>query len=615
MAANFADPPLKRADWSSRTADLDTGTTDLHERTSDLVGVRTEDFDTTGAVPVVAGSTRTPQLSQSPSVPNSAIAIDQHALKNPSEHPDPATSEVRPGTVLNDRFLIEKIIGHGGTATVFCARDLQAIDGRSAAARVAIKVPSVETQDPQRAISRLQHEFRHAQSLKHPNIVRVLALDNDQQTWFMTMEIIEGKSLSAVLRDREWLSDGRKHAILRSCAEALSFAHSHQIVHGDFKPANVLITPDGQAKVFDFGAAAATSGDDTRIPAGTPAYASPQVLSGEHPDARDDVFSFACVAYELLTGDHPFNRRSSVEAREQGLVPQRAWNLSADQWLALLAALAWEREQRPLSVTALMADLTAPPPARIVVPTEAQVSAPGSAPIVAEAVDEIAPPPQRTWGFFSFVLIALAIGVLFLQRDPSETAIDAVEGATLIATDSGDAQSALLDIPRTAETSTSTSFMSIVPISHSSDQKLFGGEGPTVDEAANVQATMNVAPEKVAKPPVPSSTFTFAQDRIETPEGSIAAVFIVTRSPPLSGRATVNWKIASGSASLDEDFIASASGTVNFGDGQSQRAIYIPLRNDLDAEGDETFTLELTSPQRGRLGSVSRVEATIRDDD
>jgi hypothetical protein len=73
--------------------------------------------------------------------------------------------------------------------------------------------------------------------------------------------------------------------------------------------------------------------------------------------------------------------------------------------------------------------------------------------------------------------------------------------------------------------------------------------------------------------------------------------------------------VADGSASAGDDFIASAEGSVDFADGQGQRAIYIPLRNDLNAEGDETFSLELVSVQRGRVGSVSRVEATIRDDD
>jgi hypothetical protein len=162
-----------------------------------------------------------------------------------------------------------------------------------------------------------------------------------------------------------------------------------------------------------------------------------------------------------------------------------------------------------------------------------------------------------------------------------------------------------------------TSLMSIMPMAPASSQKLFSGEGPAIEEEAMAEERMQVTPSKsAARAALPLSAIAFVQDRIETPEGSIAAVFIVTRSPPLSGRASANWKISGGSAAIDEDFIASASGgTVHFADGQSQRAIYIPLRNDLDAEGDETFTLELASVQRGRVGSVASVEATIRDDD
>src|SRR5690606_11457953 len=139
----------------------------------------------------------------------------------------------------------------------------------------------------------------------------------------------------------------------------------------------LFVTLDERVKVVDFGAAATmpakdassifegsiaespapeigpqtaatgTTGTDpnpaTRIAAGTPAYASPQVLSGETPEPRDDVFSYGCVAYELLTGQHPFERQSSLQARDQGITPPRAWNLSAQQWLALLSALSWER--------------------------------------------------------------------------------------------------------------------------------------------------------------------------------------------------------------------------------------------------------------------------------
>jgi serine/threonine protein kinase len=502
--------------------------------------------------------------------------------------------------------LLEKAVGSGGTALVFSARDLQATDKSTARARIAIKVPKPDVKDAARAISRLQHEFRHAHPLSHANIVQVFELGNDQQAWFMTMELIEGKSLLALMRDSQTLSDARKRSILRACADALSFAHSREIAHGDFKPANVLVTADGTAKVFDFGAASAACGEDTRIPAGTPAYASPQVLSGMRPEPRDDVFSFACVAYELLTGQHPFEKRSSLEARDADQVPSRAWNLSASQWLALLSALSWEREQRPESIEALMQTLFAESSTSA---AQLQKSASTAAASPAELSPEVVP-TQRGWGFFSFVVAALAVAFFISQRD-TETGLGA-ESALAASAEEESANKEPVELLAVPETGTAQSaLMSVVPMAPAREQKLFSGQGPDIE----VEAQTKVDAPKSKPKPTPLSAISFSSDQIVTPEGSIAAVFIVERSPPLSGRATVQWKVANGSAAIDDDFIASPTGTIEFADGQAQRAIYIPLRNDLDAEGDETFSLELVSPQRGRLGSAPRVEATIRDDD
>lgn len=614
MSARFADDSkVRRANWS-RTQDLDAGTSDLlEEHTSDLVGVGTEDL-TLGPPspqPPVLAPTPAAQGATVDAVPEPATAeIAAHAPTHAvSQSVASARSESKhfgPGSILGERFLLEKAIGSGGTALVFSARDLQATSKSTPRARIAIKVPKPEVKDSDRAISRLQHEFRHAHPLSHANIVEVFELGNDQQTWFMTMELIEGKSLLLLMRDWQSLSDSRKRAILRACADALSYAHSRKIVHGDFKPANVLVLADGTAKVFDFGAASAASGEDTRIPAGTPAYASPQVLSGMRPEPRDDVFSFACVAYELLTGQHPFEKRSSLEAQDADQVPSRAWNLSASQWLALLSALSWEREQRPESIDALMQALFAEPSTSAAT-AQKSVSA-ASAP--AELSEEIVP-AQRGWGFFSFVIVALAITFFISQRDVSESSLGAETAlaASVPERPANDDTENTLAVPESG--ATQSALMSVVPMAPSREQKLFSGQGPDIE----AEAQSKVDAPKAQSKPTPLSAISFSSDQIVTPEGSIAAVFIVKRSPPLTGRASVQWKVQNGSAAIDDDFIASPSGTVEFADGQAQRAIYIPLRNDLDAEGDETFSLELLSPQRGRLGSASRAEATIRDDD
>jgi hypothetical protein len=111
------------------------------------------------------------------------------------------------------------------------------------------------------------------------------------------------------------------------------------------------------------------------------------------------------------------------------------------------------------------------------------------------------------------------------------------------------------------------------------------------------------------------SEISFEAPTIVTSETSVAAVFLVKRSQPLTGRVSVNWRAVSGTADAGIDFASSASGTVTFADGQAQRAIYVPLRNDLLKEPDESFYVELSPPKSARLDKKSRAEAIIRDDD
>ena len=111
------------------------------------------------------------------------------------------------------------------------------------------------------------------------------------------------------------------------------------------------------------------------------------------------------------------------------------------------------------------------------------------------------------------------------------------------------------------------------------------------------------------------SDISFESSSVVTSESSVAAVFLIKRSQPLSGRVGVSWKTVSGTADAGIDFASDATGTVTFADGQAQRAIYVPLRNDLRKEDDESFYVDLVSPKSARIGKTDRAEAIIRDDD
>ena len=275
------------------------------------------------------------------------------------------------GSIVGDRFVFEEQIGRGGMGTVFKARDLRKEEARDADSRVAVKILNEEFKRHPNAMQALQREARKAQSIAHPNIVTVYDFDRDGPDVYMTMELLEGVSLDRVIKDVEGLGVGFKEAlrIMGGVCDAMSYAHDRGIVHADFKPANVFLTREGTVKVLDFGIARAVKSvgradgphtlfDPGELGALTPAYAGYEVIEGQDPDVRDDIYAIACVFYELLTGKHPFNRLSAEDASKANLSPARPRGFSRLQWQVLRSALEFRRAPRPASAAALVQGLT-----------------------------------------------------------------------------------------------------------------------------------------------------------------------------------------------------------------------------------------------------------------
>ena len=172
--------------------------------------------------------------------------------------------------------------------------------------------------------------------------------------------------------------------IAMACGEALAHAHAHGVTHGDVKPDNVFLTVSGEVRMLDFGVA--PDSVESPLPedravadpvqgAATRAYASPEVLSGQSPEPSDDVFSMACVIYEMLAGKHPYGRRGADEALAEGLELDRLPGISAQQWRALASSLAWQRADRPEIrdlLRLLCSDAPAPTPVPVQVPGPAE---------------------------------------------------------------------------------------------------------------------------------------------------------------------------------------------------------------------------------------------------
>ena len=174
------------------------------------------------------------------------------------------------------------------------------------------------------------------------------------------MEELQGRSLDRVIKENpEGIEDHDVVvSILLGIADGLDYAHRRGIVHSDLKPPNVFLTDNNEVKILDFGIARAVpgTGDDDEWDAGsmgalTPAYASPEMFEGKPPDPADDVFALGLIAMRLYTGQHPFKevlrtRKPACEARDQGLKVERLKYLKRNQWKAIEASLAFEREDR-----------------------------------------------------------------------------------------------------------------------------------------------------------------------------------------------------------------------------------------------------------------------------
>jgi hypothetical protein len=272
-----------------------------------------------------------------------------------TEHPQ-ASRTVQVGSVLRDRFMLQERVSGGGMGVVYKALDRRLAEGGDPAPWVAIKVLSAEFADNGIALQALRQEAVKGRSLTHPNIVRFIDFDRDDDLYFIVMEWLEGRTLAEILDspDTRSIDQARAFAIVRQVGQALDYAHRSGIVHADIKPGNIMVLPNGDAKLFDFGVARVrqkTLLDQPDFDPGvlgllTPAYSSMQVLTGEDPMPVDDVFSLACLLYRLIAGFRVFGPRNAAEAAEEGLVPQELKGVSSAQWRAIKKALSYSRVTR-----------------------------------------------------------------------------------------------------------------------------------------------------------------------------------------------------------------------------------------------------------------------------
>jgi eukaryotic-like serine/threonine-protein kinase len=213
------------------------------------------------------------------------------------------------GKRISDRYKIMSMIGGGGMANVYLARDM--ILDRD----VAIKILRLDFANEQEFIHRFQREAQSATSLAHPNIVNIYDVGEENDIYYIVMEYVDGMTLKQYIQQYYPISVDKAMDIMEQLTSAISHAHQHRIIHRDIKPQNILIDHSGVVKITDFGIAmalSATAITQTNSVLGSVHYLSPEQARGGMATGKSDIYSLGIVMFELLTGRLPFSGESAV---------------------------------------------------------------------------------------------------------------------------------------------------------------------------------------------------------------------------------------------------------------------------------------------------------------
>ena len=214
------------------------------------------------------------------------------------------------GKIFAGRYKISQQIGRGGMADVYLARDL-ILDGEE----VAVKVLRTNYQTDPIAVARFQREAKAMAELDHPNIVRITDIGEEEGQQYLAMEYVAGLDLKRYIKENAPLSNEEAVRLMGQILLAMRLAHTRGIIHRDLKPQNVLLTPDGTAKVSDFGIAVAfaeTSLTQTNSMLGSVHYLSPEQARGSKATVQSDIYAMGIIFYEMLTGHIPYDGDSAV---------------------------------------------------------------------------------------------------------------------------------------------------------------------------------------------------------------------------------------------------------------------------------------------------------------
>jgi eukaryotic-like serine/threonine-protein kinase len=455
--------------------------------------------------------------------------------------------------LLGGRYELDGIVGRGGMAEVFRARDIR-LDRI-----VAVKTLRDDLARDQTFQARFRREAQSAASLNHPSIVAVYDTGEDMvgstPVPYIVMEFVDGRTLRDLLRDDRRLLPERALEITDGVLRALDYSHRNGIVHRDIKPGNVMLTRTGEVKVMDFGIARAVSDaqatmTQTAQVIGTAQYLSPEQARGERVDARSDLYSTGCLLYELLTGRPPFTGDSPVaiayqHVREQPVPPSRV-DPDIPGWADAIVLKAMAKDagdryqsagemrndiQRALSGVPVAAPALAPgyPGTRRMGPATAMAGPTGAIPAYDYGPEDQPPPGgRRRWPWIVAVLVALLIaaglifGFKYISGSGGNIAVPQVNGLTLKAAETDIANAHLISAVKT-KASSSTPKGHVITTSPPN--------GKFVPKNSTVTLFVSTGPGKVTVPDVRGKSVSAAANTLTAMNLQVREVSVSSTAP------------------------------------------------------------------------------------
>ena len=507
--------------------------------------------------------------------------------------PEDSAKQPHVGSLLGERFLLQEVVADATIGAVYKASDRALADEPLDESRVAVRVLAPELATQESELRALQREVARIRCLAHPHIARFIDFDHDGDHYYLAVEWLDGRTLASILDSAESRHIDRVYAfrIVRQLGEALDYAHRCGIVHGGIDPGKVMIMPNGDARLFNFGLAnfrqrlLESRAESGGAVVGAMPYSSLQVLGGETPVTSDDSFSLACLLYRLVAGYRVFGPRNATAASQAEMLPQRPQGFTDLQWSAMSNALSYSKESRYHCVRDFIAALEEGPAAH-------------RSNEVEERRGSAAASKRHRWIIAAITGMAMLAGVTLKPGlvEPDRTPIAA--------------PAPVVEAPAKAAESTPQVLSTIdLPMSIDRPRMVNAREKPAAVISEVVEKT-------VTKPALPLNAIGFSADRAFVNESDPAVQIDVMRFNADDQSLSIRYAVESISATEGEDYFAPGSLLLSFGPRERTARLLVPLVQDSVVEGEERFALRLVNTAAApSVYGYQKILVTIRDDD